>query len=240
VNPDEAVAIGATIQAGLKARDAALKEVVLTDVCPYTLGVDIAERLPSGNVQQGLFAPIIERNTVVPASRERTFSTIADGQRVVKMSIYQGESRKVSDNVHLGKLEIPVPAGRAGEVAVNCRFTYDINGILEVDLHVPATGERRELVIVDDPNAIDPADLERRRKELLALKVHPRDEQANIAVLARLERCYEQSLGDRRELIGHWISQFTAIIEGQNPRAIADARTKFTQALDSIEGESFL
>lgn len=240
VNPDEAVAIGATIQAGLKARDAALKEVVLTDVCPYTLGIDIAERLPSGNVQQGLFAPIIERNTVVPASRERTFSTIADGQRVVKMSIYQGESRKVSDNVHLGKLEIPVPAGRAGEVAVNCRFTYDINGILEVDLHVPATGERRELVIVDDPNAIDPADLERRRKELLSLKVHPRDEQVNLAVVARLERCYEQSLGDRRELIGHWISQFTAVIEGQNPRAIADARAKVTQALDSIEGESFL
>jgi molecular chaperone HscC len=240
VNPDEAVAIGAAIQAGLKARDAALKEVVLTDVCPYTLGVDIAERLPSGNVQQGLFAPIIERNTVVPASRERTFSTITDGQRVVKMSIYQGESRKVSDNVHLGKLEIPVPPGRAGEVAVNCRFTYDINGILEVDLHVPATGERRELVIVDDPNAIDPADLERRRKELMSLKVHPREEQANIAVLARLERCYEQSLGDRRELIGHWISQFTAIIEAQNPRPIAEARTKFTQALDSIEGESFL
>lgn len=240
VNPDEAVAIGAAIQAGLKARDVALKEVVLTDVCPYTLGIDIAERLPSGQIQQGLFAPIIERNTVVPASRERTFTTIADNQRSVKMNVYQGESRKVSDNVHLGMLEISVPAGKAGQVAVNCRFTYDINGILEVDLHVPSSGERNELVIVDDPNAISPEDLEKRRRDLLALKVHPRDAEVNIALLARLERCYEQSLGDRRELIGQWISQFTAIVEAQNPRPIEDARTKLTQAMNSIEGESYL
>jgi molecular chaperone HscC len=196
--------------------------------------------LPSGKIQQGLFAPIIERNTIVPTSRERTFATINDGQRVVKMDIYQGESRKVADNVHLGKVDIPVPPGRAGEVQVNCRFTYDINGILEVDLHVPATGERRELLIVDDPDSVNPALLEKRRKELAALKVHPREEQVNIALLARLERCYEQSLGERRELIGRWISQFMGIVEGQNPRAIADARTKLTQAVDSIEGESFL
>ena len=240
VNPDEAVAIGAAIQAGLKSRDVALKEVVLTDVCPYTLGVDTGERLPSGSLQHGLFAPIIERNTIVPTSRERAFATISDGQRVVKMNVYQGESRKVSDNVHLGMIEIPVPHGKAGEVVVNCRFTYDINGILEVDLHVPKTGERRELVIVDDPDAISPEVLEQRRQALLALKVHPRDEQVNIAVLARLERCFEQSLGERREAVGRWISQFTAIMEAQNPRAIADARTKLTQAMDSIEGESYL
>jgi molecular chaperone HscC len=240
VNPDEAVAMGAAIQAGLKARDVALKEVVLTDVCPYTLGVNTAERLPSGALQQGVFAPIIERNTIVPASRERAFSTVADGQRMVEMDIYQGESRKVADNVHLGKIQIPVPPGRTGQVRVNCRFTYDINGILEVDLHVPASGERRELVIVDDPDAIDPTALEERRKALAALKTHPRDEHVNLAILARMGRCYEQSLGERREMIGRWISEFTAVLEAQNPRAIADARTKLTQALDSIEGEAFL
>ncbi|HEV2443256.1 MAG TPA: molecular chaperone HscC [Steroidobacteraceae bacterium] len=240
VHPDEAVAIGAAIQAGLKARDAALKEVVLTDVCPYTLGVDMAERLPSGAIRTGVFAPIIERNTIVPASRERVFTTIADGQRVVKVNVYQGESRNVSDNVHLGALEIPVPMGRVGEVRVTCRFTYDINGLLEIDLQVPATGERRELVIVDDPEGVEPAELEQRRKALAALKVHPRDDQVNIAILARLERCYEQALGDRREAIGRWISQFTTVLESQDPRAIADARTKLIGAMDSIEGESFL
>src|SRR5262249_34188894 len=138
------------------------------------------------------------------------------------------------------ELKIPVPSGRAGTIAVNCRFTYDINGILEVDLHVPATGERRELLIVDDPDAIDPLELERRRKALASLKVHPRDEQTNLAIIARMERCYEQALGESREMIGQWMLQFAAALEGQNPRVIADARAKLTQALDSIEGESYL
>jgi molecular chaperone HscC len=240
VNPDEAVAIGAAIQAGLKSRDAALKEVVLTDVCPYTLGVETAHRLPSGAVQYGLFTPIIERNTIIPASRERQFSTLFDGQRVVAMEIYQGESRKVSDNIHLGKLEVSVPPGKAGSVGLSCRFTYDINGLLEIDLHVPKTGERRQLVILDDPDSVDPAELERRRQALAALKVHPREDQVNVALMARLERCYEQSLGERRELIAQWISQFTALLETQDPRLIADERGKLVGALDAIEGESFL
>lgn len=240
VHPDEAVAIGAAIQAGLKTREGALKEVVLTDVCPYTLGVALSERMPSGAVRSGIFAPIIERNTIVPASRERTFTTLADGQRVVKLEIYQGESRNVSDNIHLGALEIPVPPRKAGEVEVVCRFTYDINGLLEVDLHVPATGERRELLIVDDADTVTAGELEERRRALAVLKVHPRDEEVNVATLARLERCFEQSLGERRESIGRWISQFTGVLESQDTRLIAEERKKLTQALDSIDGESYL
>jgi molecular chaperone HscC len=240
VHPDEAVALGAAIQAGLRARDAALREVVLTDVCPYTLGVDVAERMPGGSVRTGVFAPLIERNTIVPASREHTFYTVHDGQRAVKMGIYQGESRNVSDNVQLGSLEIPVPPGRAGDVEVSCRFTYDVDGLLEVDLHVPATGEKRELVIMDESAGMDAVVLEQRRAALAALKVHPRDDQANIAILTRLARCYEQSLGAQREEIGRWISQLTALLEAQEPRAIAAARTQLAQSLDQIEGESYL
>jgi molecular chaperone HscC len=240
VHPDEAVAVGAAIQAGLKARDADLKEVVLTDVCPYTLGVAISERLPSGALESGIFAPVIERNTTVPASRERVFSTIGDGQKVVELDIYQGESRKVQSNIHLGKLQIPVPYGRAGEIAVHCRFTYDINGILEIDLHVPASGQKRQLVIVDDPDAIDADEIAKRRAVLAELKVHPKDDDANRALLARIERCYEQSLGERRERISQWISRFTAILEEQNPRQIADARDKLSATLDELEGETFL
>ena len=87
LNPDEAIALGAAIQAGLKARDAALKEVVLTDVCPYTLGVDTAERRPDGTFRMDAFAPIIERNTVIPASREKRFWTIQDGQTQITFKI---------------------------------------------------------------------------------------------------------------------------------------------------------
>ena len=239
VNPDEAVAMGAAVQAGLKARDAALREVAVTDVCPYSLGVDISERLENGNIRNGLFAPIIERNIAVPASRVESFGTMANGQTAVEFGIYQGESRYVSDNIKLGKLSIPVPPRPAGEVQVECRFTYDINGLIEVDVHVPLTGERRQLVIVDEdgPTGVD---LEKQRKALEALKVHPREGDANRALLARAGRCYENFLGDKRTIVGQLISQFETVLDAQDPRHIERARVELTQALDRLEGETFL
>jgi molecular chaperone HscC len=240
VNPDEAVALGAAVQAGLRSRDAALEEVVLTDVCPYSLGVETAARLGDGTVKSGLFTPVIERNTIVPASRARVFSTMQDGQREIEINIFQGEARAVRDNIALGSLRIPVPPRAAGEVAVECRFTYDVDGLLEVDLHVPETGERRQLVLVDDDAVPDRAALERRRKELAALKVHPRDRDENRAALARAERCYEMQLGDKRELVSRVITSFEAVLERQDPREVEQARTQLLAALDGIEGESFL
>jgi molecular chaperone HscC len=189
VNPDEAVAVGAAIQAALKSRDAALKEVVLTDVCPYTLGVETSHRQPDGSRRHGLFAPIIERNTVVPTSRSHVFSTADDNQLKVTFRIFQGESRLVADNILLGEVTIPVPRAPAGEIGIDCRFSYDINGLLEVDLHVPKTGERRDLVIVDDED-ISPEELEHRRAALAQLKQHPREADANRAAMARAERCF--------------------------------------------------
>ncbi len=239
VHPDEAVAVGAAIQAGLKARDAALKEIAVTDVCPYSLGIGVGERDEHGRVRTGIFSPILERNTTVPASRMQTYFTMDSGQRAIEMGIYQGESRYVADNVQLGKLRVDVPAKPAGEVGVECRFTYDINGLLDVDVHVPLTGERRQLVIVDDDGPKGD-DLARQRKALEALKIHPREADANRAALARATRCYENLLGGRREHVGHLIAWFEGQLDLQDPRDIEKARTRFLSELDLIEGETFL
>lgn len=239
INPDEAVAIGAAIQAGLKARDAALGEVVLTDVCPYTLGVDTVDRLPNGTLRHGIFSPIIDRNTVIPASRMQTFSTIQDNQRNVLFHIYQGESRLVSDNIRLGEISVPVPPKRAGEVQIEVRFTYDINGLLEVDVRVLDSGEKRQLVIVDDEH-MSKDDIAARRDLLAALKVHPRDDQTNLAVMARASRCYEDSLGDRRDYVGRLIAQFEMALETQNPRTVESGRAALAAALDELEGDVWL
>ncbi|HEV7689665.1 MAG TPA: molecular chaperone HscC [Hyphomonadaceae bacterium] len=239
VNPDEAVARGAAVQAALKARNADLKEVVLTDVCPYTLGVASAETTAQGGIVQGIFTPIIERNCVIPASREETFSTLRDFQPEVEFPIFQGESRWVKDNIPLGTLKVKVPKKKAHEVSVVCRFSYDINGLLEVDVHVPVTGERRQLLIVDR-EGISPEDIERRRGELAKLKVHPRDSDANRATMARAGRCYENSIGTEREHIGNLISQFGNVLERQDPRACEAARKELSEILDRIEGQAFL
>jgi len=239
VHPDEAVVVGAAIQAGLKARDAALKEVVLTDVCPYSLGVDVVETGPGGSMRTGIFSPIIERNTVVPASRSKFFTPAQTGQKVVAFGIYQGEARQAAENIKLGQVEVPVPPRRAGEVAVECRFTYDVNGLIEIDVHVPETNERRQLVIVDEDDQ-GGADLERRRAALAALKVHPRDLDANRAALARAERCYETFLGDRRASVGDLIATFETALEAQDPRHAEQARKSLIEALDALEGATWL
>jgi molecular chaperone HscC len=240
INPDEAVALGAAVQAGLVSRDVNLKEVVLTDVCPYSLGVAVSERMPNGQLRTGIFQPIIERNTLIPASRENPFSPVDDKQTKVEIDIFQGESRNCSDNIALGSVSIPVPPGRASQTTVNVRFSYDINGLLEVDVHIPQTGERRELVIVDDEAKIAPEEIQKRRAALASLKVHPRDDDVNRALIARAERCFEQSLAEKREFIGRCLNQFLAVIESQDARAIQKSREQFSKALDSLEGETFL
>lgn len=240
LNPDEAVALGAAIQAGLRARDAALKEVVLTDVCPYTLGVDSGERRPDGSFRLDVFSPIIERNTVIPASREKRFTTLSDGQEKIALKIYQGESRIASENIYLGTIEMPVPARRAREVSATCRFTYDIDGLLEVDVEVPATGERRQLVIFDRESGETGIDLEHRRRDLAALKVHPREKDPNRAALARAARCFEHFLGEEREEVRRQISTFEAALDTQDPVTADHARAHLLKTLDALEGKSFL
>jgi molecular chaperone HscC len=238
VNPDEAVVIGAAIQSGLKARDAALKEVVLTDVCPYSLGVDSSARTGSGIIS-GLFSPIIERNTVVPASRVSVFSTLSDNQTKVVFNVYQGEARMAADNIQLGRIEVAVPPAPAGQVPIECRFTYDVNGLLEIDVHVPKTGERRGLTILSEGD-IAPAELAERRAALAALKHHPRDHDSNRAALARLARSFEESLGERRRYVGELAQQFDAVLQRQDPREIEEARRRLSQALDALDAQTWL
>ena len=240
VHPDHAVALGAAVQAGLKARDADLTEVRLTDVCPYTLGVDVSERTATGAVHHGIFAPIIDRNTVLPTSRVHRFQTASPNQSKVEFGIFQGESRQVSANIHLGSVSLPVPPRPAGEVIIDCRFTYDVSGLLEVDVIVPETGVREQLVIRDEQDPITEEELAARRTMLAELKVHPREQQVNQALLSRAERCYESFLGPKRDLIGQLIGHFEGALSSQDPRLIADAVKVVSDQLDELEGERYL
>ncbi|WP_260599023.1 Hsp70 family protein [Sphingomonas endolithica] len=240
VHPDHAVALGAAVQAGLKSRDAALDEIRMTDVCPFTLGIDHSVADGRGGFRHGIFSPIIERNTPIPASRVSYYQTISDNQRSIDIHIYQGEAREVLGNVKLGSLRVPLPSGKAGDVGVEVRFSYDTSGLLEVDVNVPRAGTQRNLVIVDDDDAPDQADVAARRAVLAAIKRHPRDDSHNQAILARAARCYEGFIGDRRDMVGTWIAQFEAALATQDPRIIDPARAQFDAALNELEGDRYL
>jgi molecular chaperone HscC len=109
-----------------------------------------------------------------------------------------------------------------------------------VELCVPQTGERRQLVIQDSESPMDDKALAQRREALAHLKVHPRDQDVNRALIARASRCYEEALGPRREHVGACLNRFQATLEAQDPRAIEHEREEFSKLLDSIEGETFL
>lgn len=239
LNPDEVIAQGAAIQAALRMHKRELEDVVVTDVCPYTLGVDVSRSL--GHTREsGYFAPIIERNRSIPCSRVRDFYTIRDDQTHVDFKIYQGESRMVEDNIFLAEMSIAVPPKPAGEVKIEVRFTYDINGLLEVDIHVPSTGNRSSLLIEQHPGTLTEEQIQQSRAKLRALKIHPRDEQANLALMARLDHLYQLSLGETREWIGDCSLRFRSLLESQERDRIARFREQVNPLLDGIDAERLL
>lgn len=235
VHPDHAVALGAAIQAGLLSGGEGLEEIRISDVAPFTLGVNTSTKDSQGRFHDDIFAPIIERNTPVPVSRVERFFTLGDNQREVKFAIYQGEARDVKKNVKLGELNMAVPPRPAGEVAVDVRFTYDTSGLLEVDVEVPLTGKKRNLMIVDEDDKRTAKDIAASRKRLEKLKVHPRDEAENVAMLARAERAYEGYIGHIRDVIGQALTEFQGALDKQDPRLIVDAREALGQLLDQLD-----
>lgn len=235
INPDEAIAQGAAIQAALKSRNSALNDVVMTDVCPYTMGVDTARQVGPSEFESGFFSPILERNSHVPISREERFYTLQDNQKVIQLGVYQGENPLVKNNIQLGEISVKVPKGPANKESVDVRFTYDLDGLLEVEVTVVSTGEKARLVIEGNPGVLSKEEIDQRFAALSQLKLHPRDEQVNRQLVARAERMYEESLGELREYISLKLGQFQSVISGQDRHEIARARADFLAFLDQVE-----
>ena len=235
INPDEVVAKGAAIQAALKEKDEDLREMVLTDVCPYTLGVDVVSELGNGRYEDGYFLPIIERNSPIPISKVRTLYTVADNQRHMLVNIYQGERRRVADNIKLGEIEIEIPKGAAGEHPIDVRYTYDINGLLEVEVTIVSTGEVKSLVIENAPGSLSKEEIEERLKMLSSLKIHPREKTENRLLVARGERLYEESLGSKRVYISQLLQGFERVLETQDSKLIEEASKNLTEEFNKLE-----
>ncbi len=237
MNPDETVALGAAVQAAMKERREEVKEVILTDVCSFTLGTEVVVEYDEGKYEDGRFCPIIERNTVIPASHTERLYTARDNQSKVRVRVLQGESRFARNNLFLGELEIDIPKGPKGRESVDVTYTYDINSLLEVEVTVVSTGESRKMVIKGQDNEMTEEEIRKRMEELAYLKIQPRDYEENRLVLTRAERMYEETLGERRRTLDRYITAFEAALKAGDHDGIMEAREALNEVLEEDDEE---
>jgi len=239
MDPDLVITMGAAIQAGLKAKDKMLDDVVLTDVCPYSLGTSTVNESDATGDQGGLFSAIIERNTIIPASRTERYFTVSDNQKELQIEIYQGESRLVSNNIKLGEVTVKIPKNKKYEESVDVRFSYDMNGLLEVDITVVSTGEKHYKMIKNASGELSEKEIQTSKDKLAKMKFHPRELAVNQNLVSRADRIFESRLSDEREAIKDSLRWFEGILDTQDERQIKVAQQEFAVFLDKFEQDGF-
>lgn len=234
LDPDQVVAYGAAVQAGLISNDAALSDVIMTDVAPFSLGIRSNVRTATGEIPNG-FAPIIERNTILPASRMSNFTTISEGQTEIAIKVYQGESPIAEENVKIGSTLVRVPPNKPGKESVAVRFSYDTSGLLQVEVTVNSTGLTQELVIENNARSMSASEKRDRLRALDVFKVHPRDTEENLVLLERLKRLYAMLLGIDRAHIMDLIAEFEGVLDRQDPREVARYKDQLVATIENLE-----
>ncbi|HEY1375786.1 MAG TPA: Hsp70 family protein [Gemmataceae bacterium] len=230
LNPDEVVARGAAVQAALFARSASVEDMVVTDVAPFTMGVEVTKEFGPER-RAGYFLPVIERNTAIPVSRSQTVGTIVPNQTSILVKIYQGESRRVEDNLFLGEFEVNgIPRGPVGQ-EIEIRFTYDLNGVLEVEATIVETKRKVTHVVTRYAKGMTPEQVKAAVEAMAQLKAHPREEQTNRYLLRKAERLYKELPQDERARLGQLLDGFEAALELRDADVIARHREALEQFL---------
>ena len=228
-NCDEMIVRGLGLVCAVKARNEEVKDYVLTDICPFTLGTGTYNET---SPEHSYMCAIIPRNTVLPCSIVKRLYTVRDNQTHVGIDIAQGEHAYVKENIILDEIKVTVPRNKKGEEAIDVRYTYDINGILVVDVTVVSTGKTHTKVVSEE---MSEKEIERKMKELEALKVHPKDVDENRLIVERLHAAYESASLDMKDYVLNYIRQFEAILETQNSRRIKKARQHLEMIIAQFE-----
>lgn len=229
---DKVVAYGAGVYAGIRQRKEEIRDLLLTDVCPFTLGIGVNNR---ANRDKNILNPMIERNSTLPASRKDRFVTVYDYQKEIKIRIYQGEEYYVDDDVLLGELTIEVALRPAGQAWVDVQFTYDINGILHVTVE-NEMGERRQILLANQ--TLSEEELEQYAREMEKIMLPPPQQPENQEMLACLLEYYEKSTGRRRETIAALTGRIMAGLASGRKKEIRNARELADQWLTRLRQET--
>ncbi len=202
-NPETIVAEGAAICAGIKSRREELRDMVMTDVSPFSLGIAVADEAGDRNLHM---ATMISRSSMLPASHKDRFYTLNNDQEWIQLQIYQGESYYAEENRKLGELTVRVPADLAGRQYAEVTFAYDINGILHVEAK-SSGGDIRETVIVNPEVHMKEEEIRQKVDELRRLQFANEEDQEELLLTARAERLYAELTGEPREQVGGFLQR---------------------------------
>ena len=230
IDPDIAIAEGAGIYAAMKNKD--LKDVILTDICPFTLGIAVNNDILNDGSQ--MMSSIIPRNTTLPSSITKPYSAASDNQTKILLRVYQGESINPDKNLFLGDLDITCPPTRFGAKICDVKMTYDINGILIVDVFT-ADGLAKTKAFRSNSSVLTEDEVEQMRQKMEeAMLVSPEDEKYR-ALIARAERVYEESFEDQRFALQRAIMVFRGSLERRDPIKVQQSYKALSDLLDTLE-----
>ena len=230
VNPDEVVAIGAAIQAGVLKGD--VKDVLLLDVTPLSLGIETLG---------GVFTRLIERNTTIPTKKSQVFSTADDNQTAVTIKVYQGEREMAIDNKLLGQFDlVGIPPAPRGVPQIEVTFDIDANGIVSVSAKDKATGKEQNIRI-QAKSGLSEADIERMIKDAEAHAAEDRKRREQVEARNQLDALVHQAERTLRESdnkvspserseVEAAIAEAKAALEKQDAAAVARAHERLSQA----------
>jgi molecular chaperone HscC len=232
LDPDQVVAMGAAVQAGLIAKNEALNDLVVTDVAPFTLGIETCKQFGT-EFRSGYMLPIIHRNTTIPISRVKRVNTVNSNQTQIDVKVFQGENRLVQHNILLGEFVVEgIPKGPPGR-EIDVRFTYDLNGVLEVEATIVDTQHKVTHLIARHARGMSRVQIAKAVEEMQSLKRTPREEATIRALMNRAGRVYEELPLQGQMVLGQLLDGFEQALELAERENIE----QFRQAIEEFLNE---
>ncbi|MBQ6304847.1 MAG: Hsp70 family protein [Clostridiales bacterium] len=232
LDPDTAISLGAGVYSGIKTKNQQLKDVVMTDICPFSLGVNCRDM--NDDVVMSF---IIDRNSMLPCSQIKSYYAIHQNQTEVEFRIYQGESIIPENNIYLGSMSITCPPTNTNEFIATCRMTYDINGILVIDV-TNKEGVTVSKTLVGNNVKLSEKEIATIKAKLDKLRFSDEVDEESQLLVSRAERVIEETLSYERDFLMNALTIFKLTMNKGNSVEKRKAKEDFKKLLDSLEGIS--